>query len=293
MDDGQEVQDGRRVRGTGMRFAYETLRDLVAEHIQAVVTRYRRTVHRWTVASGLHVNTNFKISFEQIMDLTRLCVLLVRKLQPTAKVQVEIQQPWGEYHALNRRSIPPQLYAEAVLQAGIPIDAIALRLQMGDAKPGYATRDLLALSSLLDRYAALEKPIVVSSLGAPSVMIPPTPYLPRAGADAEDPYEPGFWHAPWSENQQAEWLLHAAAICASKPFVHSVCWHELADAAGGTPAEMAGAGLVSANGQPKPALGRMAQLRQRSARGDRRSRTRCPRCDILSAAWEMQHRHSK
>lgn len=27
MDDGQEVQDGRRVRGTGMRFAYEALRD--------------------------------------------------------------------------------------------------------------------------------------------------------------------------------------------------------------------------------------------------------------------------
>lgn len=27
MDDGQEIQDGRRVRGTGMRFAYETLRD--------------------------------------------------------------------------------------------------------------------------------------------------------------------------------------------------------------------------------------------------------------------------
>lgn len=27
MDDGQDIQDGRRVRGTGMRFAYETLRD--------------------------------------------------------------------------------------------------------------------------------------------------------------------------------------------------------------------------------------------------------------------------
>ena len=27
MDDGLEVQDGRRLRGTGMRFAYETLRD--------------------------------------------------------------------------------------------------------------------------------------------------------------------------------------------------------------------------------------------------------------------------
>ena len=27
MEDGQDIQDGRRVRGTGMRFAYETLRD--------------------------------------------------------------------------------------------------------------------------------------------------------------------------------------------------------------------------------------------------------------------------
>jgi hypothetical protein len=59
---------------------YETLRDLVFEHVEAVVTRYRKTISRWTVASGLHVNTNFKISFEQIMDLTRICVLLVKKL---------------------------------------------------------------------------------------------------------------------------------------------------------------------------------------------------------------------
>jgi hypothetical protein len=244
---------------------YETLRDLVIEHMQAVVTRYRRTITRWTAASGLHVNTNFKISFEQIMDLTRICVLLIRKLQPTAKVQLEVTQPWGEYHAMNRRSIPPLLYAEAVLQAGIPVDAIALRIQMGHAEPGMAARDMMALSALLDRYAALEKPLVISGLGAPSEPIAPEPYRPRAGAAAEDSYEPGYWRAGWSMQSQADWMLHAMSICLSKPYVHSVCWQELADQPereDDAPIEMPHAGLIARDGTPKMALSRLAQIRQ-------------------------------
>lgn len=239
---------------------YETLRDLVFEHVQAVVTRYRRTVQRWTVASGLHVNTNFKISFEQIIDLTRMCVLLVRKLHPAAKVQVEVAQPWGEYHAANRRSIPPYLYAEAILQAGINLDAVGLRLQMGHAEPGCSTRDLMSLSAILDRYSALEKPIAVTALGVPSAPIQPTPYKPRAGVAAEDPYEPGHWRTQWSDQSQADWLQQAIAICTSKPFVQSVCWQELGDAPGAAP-EMPFGGLLGNGGAPKPSLARLAHVR--------------------------------
>ena len=78
---------------------YETLRELVYEHIKTIVTRYRRTVTRWTVCWGLHVNASFAMTLERMMDLTRMCAPLVRKLQPTAKVQIEISQPWGEYLA--------------------------------------------------------------------------------------------------------------------------------------------------------------------------------------------------
>ncbi len=241
---------------------YETLRDLVFEHIQAVVTRYRRTIQRWTVASGLHVNTNFKISFEQIMDLTRMCVHLVRKLHPASKIQLEVAQPWGEYHASNRRSIPPQLYAEAVLQTGLQVDSVGVRLQMGDAQPGFATRDMMSLSAMLDRFATLEKPIFVSAIGAPSAPIPPRPFRPRVGADAEDAFEPGYWRAPWSENQQAEWLTQAVSIACSKPYVQGVCWQELADAPSGVPPEMPHGGLLAAGGAPKAAFTRFAQIRQ-------------------------------
>jgi len=241
---------------------YETLRDLVFEHVQAVVTRYRRTVSRWTVVSGLHVNTNFKISFEQVLDLTRLCVMLVKKLHPAARIQVEVIQPWAEFHVTNRRSIPPYTYAEAVLMAGLPIDAVGLRLQMGHAEPGLSTRDMLSLSAMLDRFAALEKPLFITALGAPSAPIPPKPFIPRTGAEPEDPYEPGYWRTPWSEATQAAWMTQALGVICSKPYVHGVCWHDLADAPSGDSSEMPHGGLITAGGHQKPALTRLAQVRQ-------------------------------
>lgn len=233
---------------------YETLRELVYEHVKAIVTRYRRTVSRWTVASGLHVNSNFRMSYEQIMDLTRLCVLLVKKLQPTAKIQVEIDQPWGEHYALSRQSIPPTLYADTIGQAGIPADAYAIRLKMGVPEQGCSTRDLMELSSILDRYAALERPIMVTACAAPSEPA-------RAAPDAAE-LDPGYWREPWSERMQSVWLANVAAIALAKPFVHALCWSELADAPSGAPT-----GLVSAGGQPKPALERLASIRAALAEG--------------------------
>lgn len=241
---------------------YETLRDLVFEHVQAVVTRYRKTVSRWTVVSGLHVNTNFKISFEQILDLTRLCVMLVKKLHPSAKLQIELQQPWGEYLVTNKRSIPPYMYAEAVLTTGLPIDAIALRVQMGHAEPGLSTRDLMSLSAMLDRFAALEKPIFVNAIGAPSTSIAPKPFVPRVGAEATDPYEPGYWRTPWSESTQANWMTQAMSIICSKPYVQGVAWHELYDNVPNASAEIPTGGLISQAGTPKPSLARLAEIRR-------------------------------
>ncbi len=234
---------------------YETLRELVYEHVKAIVTRYRRTVSRWTIVSGLHVNSNFRMSYEQIMDLTRLCVLLVKKLQPSAKVMVEIDEPWGEHYAISRQSIPPTLYADTVSQAGIPADAFGVRLMMGMPSPGCATRDLMELSAVLDRYAALERPIMVTACACPSAPLP-------IAEDKQDT-DPGFWREPWSDHMQTAWLANVASVVLAKPFVQGLCWSELADAPG-TPA---GVGLVSASGVPKPSLDRLASIRSAMVEG--------------------------
>jgi hypothetical protein len=243
---------------------YENLQDMIFEYIQAIVTRYRKTVQRWTIASGLHVNTNIKISHEQNHALAKMAIELVRKLHPAGKIVLEIDQPWGEYHAVNNRSIPPYLYGEWILQKQLHVDAFGIRVHMGDARPGASSRDLMAFSAMLDRFAALERPLHVV-LGAPSAAVAKTPFKPRAGASGEDVYEPGFWRHPWSELHQADWMTCAMTVACSKPFVRSVCWQELADSNHMT-AEMSHGGLVSGNG-PKVALNRLAQFRSAMREG--------------------------
>lgn len=233
---------------------YETLRELVYEHVKNVVTRYRRTVGTWTVVSGLHVSSNFTLSLEQVMDLTRLAVMVVRKLQPSAKIQVQIDQPWGEYFALsNTRAMPPTIYADMVGQAGINPDLFALRIEMGQAEPGRSTRDLMALSTLLDRFAALERPISVAAISAPSS--PPAPE--DLGLSGE--HDPGFYRSAWSPAAQAKWMTQAIAVAASKPYVHSIAWHELYDAP--KPNDLRHDGLFDSSLNPKPALQRLTDVR--------------------------------
>ena len=234
---------------------YETLRDLVAEHIKQVVTRYRRTVRRWTVASGLHVNRSFALGFEQMMDLTKICVLLVRRLHPQANVVIELSEPFGEYYAFNRKSVAPQNYAELLHQGGLHADAYGIRLQLGQPSPGRAMRDMLAISAMLDRYAELEKPLIVTALGTPSEGLP-------ASSEGRDP---GRYRGGLTEQSQAAWMNDVMAMALAKPYVHSVCWQDLYD----TPdaPEMPAGGLISQAGNAKPALATLTELRRCTREG--------------------------
>ena len=231
---------------------YETLREIVYEHFRQLVIRYRRTVTRWTIVSGLHVNRGFRFSYEQMMDLTRLCTLTVRKLHPTARVQVELTSPWGEYVARAKRAIPPVLYAEMLTQMGINIDAFALRIEFGRRDRGGMARDLTSFSHLLDRYAQLDRPIAITSLGAPA-----SQYSGENGEQA------GAWRGGWTDQTQAEFLADAASVALSKPYVHSVCWQSLLDEAGG-----AASGLIAPDGTVRPAAKAMAALRAGLRRED-------------------------
>lgn len=232
---------------------YRTLREFAYEHIKRVVTRYRKTVNRWTVVSGVNINSEFTLTIEQMLDLTRLGVLLVRKLHPKAKVIVEIAQPFGEHGTHVDRSVPPLLYAELIKESGIAIDGYALRLQFGDCEPGHSTRDLMQLADMIDQLAGLDRAIHITALGAPSESAArvgagsvAAPQRPGSAAD------PGYWRSPWSAETQVEWLRRAMVIALSHPSVQSVCWQTLFDTVGNK--EMAGGGLISSEGRAKPVL---------------------------------------
>jgi hypothetical protein len=233
---------------------YETLRDLVAEHVRQIVTRYRRTVTRWTVVSGLHINRHFPMTVDQMIEMTRICVLVTRKLHPAAKVVVEINQPFGEYLAYSRRAVPPLAYIELLNQAGVGVDGVGLRVQIGRPGVGGSTRDLMALALMLDRYALMERPIFVTAVGVPS--------QPLSDPAKEDAFrEAGWWRAPWSPTVQSDFARDFTAMALSRPFVHSVVWQDLYDSARKA-REMPFGGLVGPMGEPKPAAKSMMEARK-------------------------------
>lgn len=222
---------------------YDTLREFAFEHVKRVVTRYRRTVARWTAISGVNVNDGFSLTMDQMVDLTRIAVLATRKLQPNARVVVEISEPWGESGTENSRTLNPLLYSRLIIEAGIGVDALGLRIQMGDAALGRASRDIMQLSSLIDTYSQLERPLHITAIGAPA--------SPVDSASAEQ--DPGWWGAPWSPEQQADWAMSALCVLLGKPRVRSICWQSLFDAV-----EMPNGGLVTPDFRARPAYKRLS-----------------------------------
>ncbi|HYO07430.1 MAG TPA: endo-1,4-beta-xylanase [Tepidisphaeraceae bacterium] len=235
---------------------FDTLREMAYEFVQKVVQRYRRAVSAWNVVSGLHAGAAFSLSFEQIIELTRMLVAQVKTLLPNAKTLVSITQPFGEYHARAGVGVPPMLYAEMVAQAGVNFEAFGLEVQMGVPQPGKFTRDLFQLSCLLDKFSTLGRPVYLTAVCAPSRNTPD----PGDESDGRlDPAQGGRWHKPWDPQLQADWVDAVYKLAFSKPYVESVAWGNLADLSHTIP----GGGLLDDMLQPKPSHVRLQDLREK------------------------------
>jgi hypothetical protein len=238
---------------------FETLRELAYEFVQKVVHRYRRAVSVWNVVGGLHTNSAFTLSFEQIIELTRLLVSQVKTILPNARTLVTIKEPFGEYHARGATSVPPMLYAEMVAQAGINFDAFGLEIEQGVPTPGGWMRDVFQLSAMLDRFSTIGRPVFITSLGVPDRN---TPDAADRTEGKLDPSLAGRWHRPWDPQLQADWIDGIYKLLLSKPFVESIAWGNLADINPSIP----GGGLLDDMLRPKPAFTKIQELREAFAR---------------------------
>ncbi len=228
---------------------FETVRDLVYEHVRRVINRYGQHVKVWDVISGIHAAQNFSFNFEQLMELTRMATAITKQLAPRSVTIVDLVAPWGEYYARNQRTIPPMLYAEMAVQSGINFDAFGLQFHFGGASETSMARDLFQVSSMIDRFSSMGKPLHITAVGVPSGV----PAAERALAA-----KAGYWHEDWSESTQSRWLRAFYEIALSKPFVDTVTWRDLCDN-DRSPVPMGG--LVRPDLNPKPAYNDLIALR--------------------------------
>ena len=242
---------------------FDTMRDLAYEYVRKIVGRYRRSVTAWSVVSGLHAARGFSLSFEQMIELTRVLISLVRTAVPTARTIVTIRQPFGEYHAAHPATVPPMLYAEMVAQSGISFDAFALELEMGVPTRSQYTRDLFQISSMLDKFSTLGKPLFITAIGVPDRFVPDV----SDQSDGQlDPSDAGFWQRPWDPGRQGKWFEQFARMALSKPYVENLCWSNFADIHPSLP----GGGLLDDSFRPKPSMESLQLLRETYSRAPKK-----------------------
>lgn len=242
---------------SGQKVEYEKVRSLVFEHIRRVLDRYGNYVFQWEVISGVHAENRFDYNFEQLMEITRVSVALVKQLAPKAQTLVNLIAPWGEYYARNQRSIPPSLYADMIVQSGVGFDGLGVRFVFGLPADGMYVRDMFQISEKIDRLGSLGKPVHVTAVQVPSA--------PSSGESAGG----GCWRKPWDETVQAAWFKEFCIIALSKPFVESITWLDLADRPN-NPGGVTTGGLLHADLTPKPAFKILKDIRAEIRRAIRK-----------------------
>jgi GH35 family endo-1,4-beta-xylanase len=224
---------------------FDTVRTLATEYVRRVVSRYSAYIQVWDIISGVHAPQSFVFNFEQLMDLTRIAAGVTKQVAPRATTVVDVVAPWGEYYARDQRSIPPMLYVDMAIQSGIAFDGIGLQFQFGANADGMYVRDMFQISSIIERFGALGKPIHVTAVQVPS--------------SAPDDSNGGRWRAPWNESTQSRWLQAFYEVALSKPFVETVTWEALSDLGQAT---IPNCGLVDSDLRPKKAYKQLVKLRR-------------------------------
>jgi hypothetical protein len=158
--------------------------------------------------------------------------------------------------ALADRTHSPFIFADTLIRSGLNLAALDIEILMGVTPRGSYCRDVLETSRMLDLYALLGVPLRVT-LGYPSST------QADLDGDPELLVAAGRWGSGFTPVTQAEWAADFTALALCKPFVQGVQWTHFADSA---PHQFPHCGLVDRDGNPKPALDGLRELREKHLR---------------------------
>lgn len=225
----------------------------MCKFVEAAVRRYRQKIRRWQLTAATNYANVLHLSEDELLGLTYRLAEAARQVDPSIELVVGVSQPWGEYMGLEDRTHSPFIFADTLIRSGLNLTILDVELVMGVNARGSYCRDVLDASRMLDLYALLGVPLRVT-MGYPSAD------KPDQDADPELAIGAGHWHGGFTPEIQAEWAIQFASLALCKPFVQSVQWCHFADA---EPHQFPHCGLIDAKNQPKPALARLRELREK------------------------------
>jgi hypothetical protein len=224
----------------------------MCRYVEAAVRRYRGRIRRWQLTAASNSASLLSLGEDELLLLTVRMAEAAKQVDPALDVIIGLAQPWGEFMAIEDRNHSPFVFADTLIRSGLTLAGLDLELVMGVTPRGSYCRDLLETSRLLDMYALLGLPLRMT-LGYPSAP------SSDAWADPDLHVGAGHWRSGFSPESQADWTRAFATLAICKPFVQAIHWTHFNDA---EPHTFPHAGLVDAQGNVKPALAHLRELRE-------------------------------
>ena len=226
---------------------FESLLSAAAQFVDAAVNRYRGRVDLWHCAARVNTSQVLRFSEEEKLRMVAWIVCRVKQLDPDHPQMIGIDQPWGEFQGRRPVDLAPIHFADALVRARLDLKAIFLEMNFGCFTGGSLLRSEVDVSRLLDYWSLLGLPLLVG-LSLPSGDAP----------DALARQKPDFSAGSWSLAAQQAWAARYVPLLLARPGIQAVVWNQFED---GQPHEFPHAGLITPEGQAKPALRTLAALR--------------------------------
>lgn len=231
--------------------SFADLKTNAYEHLRAVAARYSNNVETWIIAEQNTSTANcLNFTWEQKIEYIHSAIAGLRAGDPTARIAYNAfpltYNGAEKLDDTNAIAIGASYieFLNLLRSRGTRIDAIALEfyyagnLVLGSPTPGMT---LASESRWLDQYAQFGKPIYVKEVCPPSVMY--------SGSS--------WWHRPWDEATQAEFIEKFYTIAFSKPLVKEIGYGAgISD----ENAFVRSCGILDENLKPKPAYFTLKKL---------------------------------
>lgn len=208
-------------------------------YVRECVERYAKSVNVWHATTGTNMNGPLKLTEDRRLRLTVSVIELIRELDPKKPLIVSFDQPWGEYLANTPNELSPLHFADALVRADLGIAGLGLNFNLGWRKQGSLPRDLVQWSQQLDRWSLLGLPLI--------------PLVTIRSESGEDSIRTA------SPETQAEDTRKILKMMLAKQPVQGIIWNQLFDR---SHSERPAGGLFTDNGQAKPVLEQIRQLRE-------------------------------
>ena len=223
---------------------FDAILGMAVDIVRQTVARQRGKIPVWLLILRPGSTDLLVMSEEDQIRLTARLLQIARQADPSAQFLVGLDRPWAEWMASSQFQLGPLHLADYLARAELGMAGVALEIAPGYSAPGSHLRDLMDFSRLLDLYALLNFPLYLS-------IVMPSSAGPDPQADPSVQVERDQWPGPPTEASQAAIAARWIALAVAKPFVRSVTWRQLDDAA---PHLYPHAGLIGPDKAPKPLL---------------------------------------